>query len=52
VTRVVRQAILGAELDHDEDRYTALDGGDDAMPCWEPSYECNLYWGNTFFLKM
>jgi len=25
-----------------------LDGGLDAMLCWGPSYECNLYWSNIF----
>jgi len=33
-----RQAVLGAELDRDEDSYTALDGGHEAMLCWGPNY--------------
>jgi len=41
---------LGAELDREEDSYTALDVGHEAMLCWGPSYECNLYWGNTWSL--
>ena len=32
--------------------YIALDGGLDAMLCWGPSYECNLYWGNTWPLEV
>ncbi|QCD94138.1 hypothetical protein DEO72_LG5g2217 [Vigna unguiculata] len=33
VTREVRQAVLGAELDREEDLYTALDRCHDAMLC-------------------
>jgi len=36
VTREVRQAILGSELNRKEDFYTTLDGGHDAMLCWGP----------------
>jgi len=32
--------------------YTTLDGGFDAMLCWGPNYECNLYWGNTWPLEV
>ena len=32
--------------------YTTLDGGLDVMLCWGPSYECNLYWGNAWPLKV
>jgi len=32
--------------------YATLDGGLDAMLCWGLSYECNLYWGNTWPLKV
>jgi len=32
--------------------YTTLDGGLDAMLCWGPNYECNLYWGNTWPLEV
>ncbi|QCD79013.1 hypothetical protein DEO72_LG1g2650 [Vigna unguiculata] len=32
--------------------YTTLDGGLDAMLCWGPRYECNLYWGNTWPLEV
>jgi len=35
-TREVRQEILGAELDREEDSYTALDGGHEVMLCWGP----------------
>jgi len=48
VTGEVRQAVLGVELDREGDSYTALDEGHEAMLWWGPSYECNLYWGNTW----
>ena len=32
--------------------YTTVDVGLDAMLCWEPNYECNLYWGNTWPLEV
>jgi len=32
--------------------YTTLDGGLEAMLCWGPRYECNLYWGNTWALDV
>jgi len=32
--------------------YTTLDGGLEAMLCWGPSYEYNLYWGNTWPLNV
>jgi len=51
-TREVRQAVLGAELDREEDFYTTLDGDHEAILCWGPSYECNLYWGNTWPLEV
>jgi len=43
-TREVRQTVLDVELDREEDFYTALDGGHDAMLCWGPSYECARSW--------
>jgi len=30
--------------------YTTLDGDLEAMFGWGPSYECSLYWGNTWAL--
>jgi len=39
---VMRQEILGVELDREEDFYTILDEGHDAMLCWGPSYECSV----------
>ncbi|QCE14357.1 hypothetical protein DEO72_LG11g1357 [Vigna unguiculata] len=48
----VRQAILGAKLDREEDSYIALHGGHDAMLCVGPSYECDLYWGNMWPLEV
>jgi len=48
----VRQAVLGVELDREEDSYTALNEGHDTMLCWGPNYECNLYWGNTWPLEV
>ena len=35
-----------------EGLYTTLDEGLDAMLCWEPSYECDLYWDNTWPLEV
>jgi len=32
--------------------YIALDEGLDAMLCWGPSYECNLYWDNMWPLEV
>jgi len=43
---------LGAELDREEDFYTALDEGHDVMLWLGASYECNLYWGDTWPLEV
>ncbi|QCE14509.1 hypothetical protein DEO72_LG11g1510 [Vigna unguiculata] len=36
--------ISGVEFEREEDFYTTLDGGHDAMLGWGPNYECNMYW--------
>jgi len=32
--------------------YTTYDGGLEVMLGWGPSYECSLYWGNTWPLEV
>ena len=32
--------------------YIDLDGGLDTVLCWRTSYECNLYWDNTWPFKV
>jgi len=43
---------LGCSNGLHEGFYTALDSDLDAMLCLGPSYECNLYWDNTWQLEV